>query len=73
MRPRRKGKMLDTTALALHSNKPSPRQRPTTTNKQKKSNKIHNNTFLLWSRSQVSHRYPRKAEVLCILYTKHCI
>lgn len=35
MRPRRKGKMLDTTALALHSNKPSPRQRPTTTNKQK--------------------------------------
>lgn len=32
-----KGNMPDTTALALHSNKPSPRQKPTTTNKKKKS------------------------------------
>lgn len=32
----RKGNMPDTTALALHSNKPSPRQKPTTTNKKKK-------------------------------------
>lgn len=61
--------MLDTSALALHSNKPSQRQKLITT-KIKKSNKIHNITFLLWSRSQVSHGYSREAEVLCILWIR---
>lgn len=35
----RKGKVLHTTASALHSNKPSPRQKPTTINKQKSQTK----------------------------------
>jgi len=66
--------MLENTNMALHSNKPPPRQRDTTTNKQKQyQTTICNNTFLFWSRSKVSHSYSRGAEVIWRLHTKHWI